>query len=59
MEPVRVPEIFMTITDAVETHTFSWGGGSSGAAKITPLSEVTWLIFGILSRPRTWKHRYR
>lgn len=48
MEPVQVPEIFITITDAVETHTFSWGGGSSGAAKITPLSEVTWLIFGIL-----------
>jgi hypothetical protein len=38
----------MTITDRVETHAFSQGGGSSRAAGITPAAEVTWLIFGIL-----------
>jgi hypothetical protein len=62
-EPVQVPEIYMTITDPVETHAFSPGGGSSWAAKITPVSEVTWLIFGILEAmnmdvkiPLIWSH---
>jgi hypothetical protein len=34
--PLQVPEKSMTITDPIETHTFSQGDGSSGAAKITP-----------------------
>jgi hypothetical protein len=46
LEPVQVSGISNTITNPFETHTVNQGGGSSVAAKLTPLSEVTWLIFG-------------
>jgi hypothetical protein len=63
LEPVEVPEISMTVTDPVETPAFSQGGGSSRAAGITPVVEVTWLSFGILMAtnmdeqlPLIWSH---
>jgi hypothetical protein len=44
--PVQVSGISNTITNPSETHTVNQGGGSSAAAELAPLSEVTWLIFG-------------
>jgi hypothetical protein len=49
LEPIQLPATFLTFTEPVETHASNQGGNSDDNAKITPLSEVTWMIFGMLT----------
>jgi hypothetical protein len=44
LEPIPLPETFLTIPDLVETHAFKWGGNRDKTTKIPHPSVVAWVI---------------